>query len=165
MHFDVDEIAEVALLSASGWEDVLASVPNVLIESSHPWWTCSPCRAHDCAVFVNTDGSIFHSGAYVMANNIGIRPVFKVRPRTTNILLPGTKVTVGAFDGIVINDIQHTNQEYYHVLCNAVVTMHSFDDKTNDFSYSDIKYYINSPNFLRGIASMLFLDHSNGWIK
>ena len=163
MHFDVDEIAEVALLSASGWEDVLASVPNVLIESSHRWWTCSPCRAHDCVVFVNVDGSIYHPGTYVMSEKIWIRPVFRIRPRTTKILLPGTKVTVGAFDGVVINDIQHTNQEYYDVLCNTVTTSHSFDSETNEFDNSEIKEYINSPVFLKGIKHGIF-DNSGGWI-
>ena len=166
MHFDVDEIVEVALLSASGWEDVLASVPNVLIESSHPWWTCSPCRAHDCVVFVNVDGTTIYSGNYVMSDRIGIRPVFRVRPRTTNILLPGTKVTVGAFDGVIINDIRmqkFTNQECYDVLCSTVTIKHSFDSETNEFYNSEIKEYINSPAFLKGIKHGIF-DNSNGWI-
>lgn len=161
MYFDVDEIAEVALLSASGWEDVLASVPNVLIESFHRWWTCSPCRAHDCAVFVNIDGSIYHPGTYVMSEKIWIRPVFRIIPRTTNILFPGAKVTIGAFNGVIINTFCYPDGNLYDVLCDSVVTRHPFDAETNEFDNSEIREYINSPAFLKGIQHGVF-DSSGG---
>lgn len=161
MHFDVDEIAEVTLLSADEWENVVPTVPNIPIETPCEWWTRNAGKEpHDVAIILK-NGDILYSGGYSPGTG-GIRPVFMVAPRTANVLKPGTKVTVGAFDGVIINTVTKPDVEFYEVLCDKIVRRYRFDNETNEFENSDIKAYINSVNFKKGIQYGVF-DDSNGW--
>lgn len=161
-HFNVNEISDITLLSADKWEEVLATVPNVPIETSCAWWTRDAGKErYDVAVILQ-NGEILYSGGYSPGNG-GIRPVFTVVSRTANVLKPGTKVTVGAFDGVIINTVTNPDLTFYEVLCDTVVRKYHFDNDTNEFGISDIRAYINSANFKKGIQYGVF-DDSNGWM-
>lgn len=159
-HFNVDEISDITLLSADEWEEILSTVPNVPIETSCAWWTRDAGKERYDVGVILQNGEILHCGGYSPGTG-GIRPVFMVVPKRSCILNPGTKVTVGAFDGVIINGFKSLG--VYAVLCDMVVRKYHFDNDTNEFEISDIRAYINSPNFKKGIQYGVF-DDSNGWM-
>ena len=132
---DIADITDVTLLTKEQWEEVIATVPNIPIETNWWWWTSSPAVSDNDTSKVWCVGREGEMHRYsVSYGNCGIRPLITVFDLEAD---PGEKVTISlSCTGTVVGKKT--------VLVDKIIAVRRFDENSSSYNNSEIKSFIEA---------------------
>ena len=119
-----DDIATLFCLTKEQWERYIATVPNIPIEASSPWWLLQRKGDVDNYFVVHVDGVVDALGGRgAWDSTIGIRPA--VTLKTEAIL---RTINAGSENKMMIDDTPFTVIEDGIALCDWVMAHDRYDN-------------------------------------
>ena len=134
-NINIADITDVTLLTKEQWEEVIATVPNIPIETNWWWWTSSPAVSDNGTPkvwCVGREGEMHRYNASY--GNCGIRPLITVFDPGAD---PGEKVTIGLnCTGTVVGKKT--------VLVDKIIAVRRFDENSSSYGDSEIKTFVET---------------------
>ncbi len=131
-----DNIIEVTLLSLEDFNKNKSVIPTV-----QAWWWLKTSGAYsNKAAYVFIDGDAYAQGYDVSKDKADIRPLFVLDSEISNKLTMGEKVNIGKFTATVLAN--------GNCLLDDIVCNHRFDEKSGNYTTSEIKEFIESEEFM-----------------